>query len=417
VQLSLDSPSYANYTRRSGSSLITLIAIVNVLPAAESLRFGSVSLSSVTTVFVAFFLFLEWGRRGFIVEKVAGGVVVAILLMILLILAAGEGKIGGQGGAQQITVWLGFSFALLSGSHPAVHRDINVVAVMDVAMKIAILVMTTAVMLSRFSLATTGSRSAALAALVPLSWFLARVRCGEKDYLRWALICSFIPLFTLSRAATAISALLLVVAVPRSIGRTRLRRLLLIVGLGISAFLLFNYYAPIRQRNRKGDLSLSFGPYRVNAAGRTKVWSDLWNEVQGNWVFGHGMATSRVTSGHFDHPHQDYLRLLYEGGAFALMLWLFALTFLFVQLRRRLYLSSTGANPFAFCGMFLLITVSLAALTDNVLVYSWVMIPTGIMAGLALSSHQGIVRRRSAMKVRAAVLSGSGAHQSDRFSR
>ena len=153
-------------------------------------------------------------------------------------------------------------------------------------------------------------------------------------------------------------------------------------------------WAPLRDRFDQGDLSLSVGGTNINAEGRTKVWGVLWSEVPNDLLIGHGpgaaSARSILVDPAFDHPHNDYLRILYDFGVVGLVLlvW-FAVRS--ARLLRRASKLSHGSLP-ALAALNAGLAILIMMTTDNPLDYPFVMIPLGALIGLGLGVRRS--RRR-----------------------
>jgi O-antigen ligase len=104
-----------------------------------------------------------------------------------------------------------------------------------------------------------------------------------------------------------------------------------------------------------------------NLNGRDRLWQSCLDQVHANPMFGQGLGAAERGAYH-DLPHNEYLRLLVDGGlvgaglyAGAALLWG----------RRVLRLIRPGERSFA-CALFLALGVF--ALTDNVL-----LMPAGLL--------------------------------------
>ncbi len=235
-----------------------------------------------------------------------------------------------------------------------------------------------------------GDRSSAIVALLVVSWFLAEYRNGNATALWWASAVVVAIGISLSRSAL-FAAFVLIGATLLLMSRKHLARNLVLIVLLISAgYWAVTYWAPLRDRFTQGDVSLSVGGVNINAAGRTKIWGVLWSDAEHEFVIGRGAgaasARSFALSTSFGHPHNDYLRVLYDFGALGLaMLAWFAVRAarLLGRVRKRAP-TSVAALAALYAGAGVLIVMA----TDNPLDYAFVMIPLGAMIGLGLGSYQ-----------------------------
>jgi hypothetical protein len=235
-----------------------------------------------------------------------------------------------------------------------------------------------------------GDRSSAIVALIALGWFLAEYRSGNASALWWSAAVVAGIAISLSRSAL-LAAFVLVVVTLLSMSRKHFARnatlIVLIVSAGYSAV---TYWAPLRDRFTQGDVSLSVAGVNINAAGRTKIWGALWSEAQHEILIGRGSgaASARALSlsPSFGHPHNDYLRVLYDFGVIGvgLLAWFSIRS---ARLLRRVRKRSICPVP-ALAALYAALGVLIVMATDNPLDYAFVMIPLGAMIGLGLGSQQ-----------------------------
>ena len=142
------------------------------------------------------------------------------------------------------------------------------------------------------------------------------------------------------------------------------------------------------------DASMKVGGVAINASGRTKIWDVVLRSVGDDWFFGKGVASSQVLvraafNEHVGQPHNDYIRYYYDTGALGLALWgCFAIAFdtrTIANLRRSIRQNSTD-YAFHLAALLGFSGVSFAMTTDNPVVYSYVMMPLGIVMGCSLGA-------------------------------
>jgi len=155
----------------------------------------------------------------------------------------------------------------------------------------------------------------------------------------------------------------------------------------VSAGLAVTKIGPLHDRFLGGDQAVEYHGIRYNTSGRTELWSFTWRLAHDHLLFGGGPgdAQNHVTAQfgvRISHPHNDYLRLLNDVGVVGLALFLIGLMLLlratWIRGRR------TGA-PLHWAAFLGLLGVALAAITDNALIYPFVMTPLGVVVGLSLA--------------------------------
>jgi O-antigen ligase len=248
-----------------------------------------------------------------------------------------------------------------------------------------------------FGGAIGGTRPSAIVALVGMGWFLAEYKAGNRHSLWWSLAIAAVIAISLSRTALLASVAVIVVALLFGSRKHRTRNLILCGLLVLAGGWAVTSWAPLHDRFVQGDVSLSVGGISVNAEGRTEVWAKLWSEIPNDLAFGRGPGTASARSvailASFDHPHNDYLRILYDFGVLGLSVFAW-FVFRCARLLRRAARTAGGsmsARAAQYGGLAVLIMMA----TDNPLDYSFVMIPLGALIGIALGSTRPAVRRAS----------------------
>lgn len=238
--------------------------------------------------------------------------------------------------------------------------------------------------------AAMGDRSYGLYGLVGVAWFMASYRQANRAGLIRALLITGVIGLSLSR--TALTASLLLLALPMFDFRRFTAWIKAVVAAGAGALLLWKLVTsiePLRARFFGGDVALDVGGVRFNTAGRYSAWQVFWDKIVADPWFGHGAGTvSEVIGGAFIHPHNDYLRILYDFGVVGGVLWILA----FVSLTWHMgliWLRNDPTNPlmkrFNDTAFLCLVALGVAMVTDNVIVYSFFMFPVAIIIGVALS--------------------------------
>jgi O-antigen ligase len=195
---------------------------------------------------------------------------------------------------------------------------------------------------------------------------------------------------SLSRTAAVVAVVVYFLSFALRGGRVhRVGRVLVLFTVGFAAALgLVLKIAPLRNRFLGGDQAVTYDGRFLNTSGRTQLWSFTWKSAQHHLWFGGGPGSAqneivKAFNGAVAHPHNDYLRLLHDFGIVGVTL--FALGYL--SLMRRTWSRGRRQPAKVHSAAFLaLLTVMLCAITDNVLVYPFVMFPLGVLVGLSLAT-------------------------------
>jgi O-Antigen ligase len=232
-----------------------------------------------------------------------------------------------------------------------------------------------------------GGRVLALTLLPYTIWLATSVVRRER---RVASVGVLLILLTLSRTAFVVALVAASIVVVWRKRSGRVRRLLLMTVAGMMFVTAVTRWSPLQKRFFTGDTSLRIGGVAINASGRLNVWQQLIRDSWRSPIFGYGPGSSRPASRAInpalDHPHNEYIRLLYEGGIPGVVIWLAFVLLLGWTLRQ--ILRSGGSNRMRAVGGVALITaISLSMVTDNTLVYVTVLGPAGILIGCTLAAQ------------------------------
>lgn len=226
-------------------------------------------------------------------------------------------------------------------------------------------------------------RSFALAELVTLAAIIPRRPTSLLQRMEPLIIVVAIAL-SLSRTALVTAILLLAVSVVRGNRRFRTLRGLTALSLSILALnWLITSYEPISSRFTSGDNATVAG-ISINTSGRTEIWSAVFESAKASIWLGHGPGSAAALVNslwvNIGHPHNDYLRILHDFGLIGLSLFLFG--FLPITVFALLQAHRTD-EPIHWSAAMILFAVGTTALTDNVIVYPFVMLPAAILIGLS----------------------------------
>jgi O-antigen ligase len=229
------------------------------------------------------------------------------------------------------------------------------------------------------------ARPVALTAVVLVA---VAVASRPSQWLSLALL--LVVFVSLSRTASllAIFVFALGLAVRSSSRGRALRVFVLLIAAAGGAWIAFTQFAPLRNRFFGGDQALDYGGAHFNLSGRSALWEFTLKSAEHHLWLGAGPGTAEVdVTREFvtvSHPHNDYLRLLHDFGILGTALFLLALLLL---VRRTWRLGRRSGRPVHWAAFLALLGVAGCAVTDNVLVYPFVMVPLGVLVGASLSAE------------------------------
>lgn len=237
-----------------------------------------------------------------------------------------------------------------------------------------------------------GVRTYALFALVGLAWYVAGWRCGSRRSLWFAFALLALLVMSLSRTAMVLGLFLFPLA------QLRLNKLsgwLRLAAWGTLALVVLyagiSYFEPLRSRFFEGDTSLQVAGISINAEGRVNAWEAVLDSYRESPWLGKGAGSSEeVIKKLFPalgHPHNDYLRILHDYGLVGFVLWLVGY-FGLLRVTWKAWIkaadSEGGYGRVHLAAFLALVAIGLAMLTDNVIVYIFVMAPLGVLVGASL---------------------------------
>ena len=228
------------------------------------------------------------------------------------------------------------------------------------------------------------ARAVALVLVIVLAATAAMTRNKVLPLLILAAI-----VLTLSRTAAVVAVFVFFLSLAlRGRFRHRLGRILVLFGVGFgAAYAVVDQVAPLRDRFFGGDQAVSYDGLRFNTSGRTQLWSFTWDRALEHPWFGAGPGDAQnaiipVFGERIAHPHNDYLRLFNDLGVLGVGLFVLGLL---VLLRRVWVRGRLNDQPIHVAAFLALFGAAACAVTDNVLVYSFVMVPLGVLVGLSLA--------------------------------
>lgn len=234
-------------------------------------------------------------------------------------------------------------------------------------------------------------RPAALTATIAACVFVARAHRENVVFaVGWA-VCFAVTLLSGSRMSSM--AVLLLWCVAPGYRRWWIRPVAvgLMLVTGLTAFL-----SPVIQERffHEGEGSIeevTGGDF--STAGRSDAWPPILREAKKRPIFGHGVGSSvpfvkRVWPG-MDKPHNDYLRVFYEGGGVGLALFLAALLWQLTELWLMVQADRERVNWPAAAAFLGFVSLAVSATTGNPIIYGiWFMNPLFAILGVAYSVDQ-----------------------------
>lgn len=255
-----------------------------------------------------------------------------------------------------------------------------------------------------------GPRSFALEALVFLALLLP-YRGSSRRIVRWLpLLLTLLALASLSRTATVIAILLYVAHLSFGADGFRWRRAVPLAAISLAGLVWAIGNVPVlTARFTGGDQGFRASGVTISLQGRGDIWGVVLSNYGDSPLIGHGAGSVRALissriSGQTE-PHNDFLRVLYDSGWIGMLLFIWACVALLAATAIRAHRAEDflAARPHV-AAFAALIAITVAFLTDNALIYSFIMAPLAVVVGISLSGGSAVGRRESSVDDRGAAV-------------
>jgi len=196
----------------------------------------------------------------------------------------------------------------------------------------------------------------------------------RKSLFQW-IIGGAIPFIALTRTAIVAAGL----TIPLTFASLGLKkRLIFLVIVGFLSISLFYTERVQRKMFYSGsgtiqDIRLSNPDFFTT--GRSRLWDLMIEEIKIRPVWGHGANASEefvlsVTWGTLTHPHNDWLRLLYDYGIIGASIFAFCLVAQVVHLLKRVKRTFGDSRILLYAGASSFLPFVVLMFTDNIILYA-----------------------------------------------
>ncbi len=265
-----------------------------------------------------------------------------------------------------------------------------------------------------------GDGAAPLLALWPCAQLVADSRSGRPgDLIALLLLLLGMAALGARIAVGAVLLMLLLMQIVESRWRNpfkKLGRILFGVAIVVALFVAASLYiSQFRTAFLVGDQAIEIGGIAINTSGRLYWWHVIYQYALEHPWLGWGLDVPAVME-HIDrwsHPHNDYLRLFHHLGLLGLALWLmfyYRAWRLLLEMARYLWQAARGSaeSRLVYAAFLYFTAVAVTMITDNSIVYSFVVYPLGCYLGLSLGVMDRYQLSKHAMDVSRSRGSGIG---------
>jgi len=222
--------------------------------------------------------------------------------------------------------------------------------------------------------------------------FIVGAQLWKRAPFHWPVwFCTLVIGATLTRTAGFLALLCATgLAVLNRRGRLTLMRFTgLLVVMGFVGYYAVTRVSVIRDRFTVGDQAFQLGGTGLNTSGRTELWSATWHAIPEHPWIGHGPGQAQyfieqrfVT---IAHPHNEYLRLLYDTGWLGAILWVLGVLLLLRGCWRRMRQATTPVRRGThLAGVLGIVVFLLGNITDNLTVGVGFVLIAATVVGLSM---------------------------------
>jgi O-antigen ligase len=221
--------------------------------------------------------------------------------------------------------------------------------------------------------ARTALAAEAMTGTLFCSFFITTYVLGRKKDLGWWAVFAAIPYMSLTRTSMVAAGLSLPLTfAPMKI----LKRVFFIVVIIMIAIPIF-YTERVQQKmfySGKGTFT-EMHPDNPDLAtyGRNIIWEAMQIEIDMKPYFGHGTNASepfiKMNFGISTHPHNDWLRLLFDYGYFGTVIFALSLIMQLLHMLKRAKYSTGGTKILFYAGASTILSFVLFMFSDNIILY------------------------------------------------
>ena len=221
----------------------------------------------------------------------------------------------------------------------------------------------------------TGLSPQSMTAALLCSIFAAEYSINRKKSLLQWIIGAAIPVISLTRMAITAAG----VTIPFTFASLKIKQrvifLTIVVILGVAFFYTERMQKKMFYSGQGTIEDVTFGNPDFFTAGRSHLWDHMIEEIKIRAIWGHGANASEefvlsVTWGTLTHPHNDWLRLLYDYGLVGTSVFAFCMVAQVIHLLRRAKRTFGESRVLLYAGASSFLPFILLMFTDNIILYA-----------------------------------------------
>lgn len=220
----------------------------------------------------------------------------------------------------------------------------------------------------------TGLAPEVITGSILAAYFGARYAYGDQKALMYWLSLAALPVIALTRTAVVATGISLPLTFAPLKVKKRIIVATVIVILGISVFYTERFQKKMffSGEGRISDVSLANPDFRTT--GRLTMWDVMTPRIAESPYFGYGANATEpfvsILTGGLTHPHNDWLRFLYDYGYVGTILFGLTLIAQLAHILRLAKKTNAELKSLFYTGATSFILLALFMITDNIILYA-----------------------------------------------
>jgi len=291
-------------------------------------------------------------------------------------------------GFQNALVWAAFSIVIFA--LPLWLRDFDLTLIRQSFRVVVIVVPVTKIVAFYGGFDFYGEASYALVAMLLLAWAVSHKPSAWFDYVApWLILFSI--LLCDVRTVAVVAAALMIFSV-QHIPLPKVWKVVAgVIAAGFSSTLVWLFVGDRIVNSGDQGLAELLGQDSIlsgiGTTNRAAGWAYLFDNLpEGTNWFGQGAGLSSYLIDELlgiHHPHNEYIRIFFDFGVVGLGLFLLGSLALFVSL---IVVHLRNREGITLAAPLMVAAVALTALTDNPIVFAYVMVPVAVVISAALAT-------------------------------
>ncbi len=270
-------------------------------------------------------------------------------------------------------IFVGMTVSKFSVTDEALDKFTKLYRYMAISLYVVVMIKT-GVLVTGTLPEITGLAAEVMTGALLCTLYAVRYSFGEKKALSWWAALAAIPIIALTRMGIVAAG----ASLPGTFAPLSVKRRLIIIAITIALGIPLFYSGRVQQKmffSGEGTLSearLNNPDFRTT--GRKTIWDAMTHEIDKEPWFGHGANSSEpfisMLTGGIVHPHNDWLRLLYDYGYFGTAIFAFCMVFQVWHILRKARKASGETRTLLYASASSFIVFVLFMFTDNIILYA-----------------------------------------------